>query len=371
MSTLKVRPSGRRPMGSRQHGAEPRIDVVDSTGYSHPLWMTPHRSPALCYIILAPNDDILPYMRHRVSYMAVPPRVSESHAGTTAGPPKREPGFEKPPDEQHSHFDKVSIMNKLVPTILLAAAAALVACGGGSGMSSTTPPGSAPLMATGTITGFGSVYVNGVHFTTTSATIRKNRQVVAQSALKVGEIAHVKGSKNASDATGNADSVDVEENVVGPIATIGTNTITVLGQTVTIDAGTSFSSDVQPADITGLKASDFVEVSGMTAADGTIAATRIEREASAGTLQVLGTVASVDTVMHTFMINALIVDYSAANLTGFTSGQPANGDFVEVQGTTFASATTTLTATGVAKQMSDVQEAGDHGDMEREGLITR
>ena len=265
-------------------------------------------------------------------------------------------------------------MNKLIPTILLAATAALVACGGGSGMSSTSAPtGAAPVMATGTITGFGSIYVNGVHFKTTSATIRKNGQVVAQSALKVGEIAHVKGSENVSDGTGNADSVDVEENVVGPIATMDTahNTLTVLGQTVKIDAGTSFSSDVQPADITGLKAADFVEVSGMTAADGTITATRIERDASAGTLQVLGTVASVDTTAHTFMINALIVNYSAANLTDFTSGQPANGDLVEVQGTTFDSATMTLTATRVDKQMSDEEQAGDHRDMEREGLITR
>jgi len=56
---------------------------------------------------------------------------------------------------------------------------------------------------------------------------------------------------------------------------------------VKIDAGTSFSSDVQPADITGLKVADFVEVSGLTAADGSISATRIGREASAGTLQVL------------------------------------------------------------------------------------
>jgi len=262
-------------------------------------------------------------------------------------------------------------MNKIIPSILLAAAAALVACGGGSGMSSTTPPGSTPVMATGTITGFGSIYVNGVHFKTTSATIRKNRQVVAQSALRVGEIARIKGSKN--DSEGNADSVDVDENVVGPIAAIDTtlNTLTVLGQTVKIDAGTSFSSDVQPADITGLKVDDFVEVSGLTAADGTITATRIERDASAGSLQVLGTVASVDTMAHTFMINALIVNYSAANLTGFTSGQPADGDLVEVQGTTFDSGTTTLTATSVDKQMSDQEEAGNHEDMEREGLITR
>ena len=264
-------------------------------------------------------------------------------------------------------------MNKIIPTVLLAAAAALVACGGGSGMSSTTPPGSAKLMAIGTITGFGSIYVNGVRFKTTSATIRKNGQVVAQSALKVGEIARIKGSKNTSDGTSNADSVDVDENVVGPIATIDTtlNTLTVLGQTVKIDAGTSFSSDVQPADITGLKVADFVEVSGLTAADGSITATRIGREASAGTLQVLGTVASADTVAHTFMINALIVNYSAANLTGFTSGQPANGDLVEVQGTAFDSGTTTLTATRVDKQMSDQEQAGNHEDMQHEGLITR
>src|SRR3981189_1203829 len=128
---------------------------------------------------------------------------------------------------------------KKVPSILLAATAALVvACGGGgSGMSGTTPPGRAKPRAGGPITGFGSIYVNGVHFKTTSATIRKNRQVVAQSALKVGEIARIKGTKN--DSEGNPDSVDVDENVVGPIAAINTmlNTLTVLGQTVKIDAG--------------------------------------------------------------------------------------------------------------------------------------
>jgi hypothetical protein len=264
-------------------------------------------------------------------------------------------------------------MNKLVLTILACAAAALiVACGGGAS-SMTTPTGNTPVMATGTITGFGSVYVNGIHFQTTNATIRKNGQLVAQSALKVGEIARIKGSKNDSDGSGNADSVDVDENVVGPIAAIdiANNTLTVLGQKVKIDSGTSFNSDVKPADITGLKVADFVEVSGLTAADGTITATRIERDASAGMLQVVGTVASVDTVAHTFMINALIVNYSAAMPSGFASGQPANGDLVEVQGTTFDSATTTLTATRAEKQMSDEEEAGDHRDMEREGLITR
>jgi hypothetical protein len=266
-------------------------------------------------------------------------------------------------------------MSKRVPAILAAAMAALVvACGGGSGMSNTTStPNSTPVMATGTITGFGSIFVNGLHFQTASATFRKNGQVVAQSDLSVGEIARIKGSKNDSDGTGNADSVDVDENVVGPIATIDTtnSVLTVLGQTVRIDAGTSFSADVQPAAIGGLKVGNFVEVSGLTAAGGSITATRIERKATAGTLEVLGTVASLDTTAHTFKINALVVNYSTSALTGFTSGQPADGDVIEVHGTTFDSATTTLTATRVEKQNSDAEEAGDNRELEREGLITR
>src|SRR2546429_8571306 len=96
-------------------------------------------------------------------------------------------------------------MNKSVPTIFLAAAAALVvACGGGGMSSGPNPTGNAPVIATGTITGFGSIYVNGVHFKPTSAAIRKNGQVVAQSALQVGEIAPMQGPKNSSGGNGNA-----------------------------------------------------------------------------------------------------------------------------------------------------------------------
>jgi hypothetical protein len=266
------------------------------------------------------------------------------------------------------------MMSKVIPAIFGAAlAACVVACGGSGASSSTaTPTSTKPVMATGTITGFGSVYLNGVHFRTTSTAIRKNGQVVAQSALAVGEIARIKGSKNDSDGTGVADSCDVDNNVIGPIATINatTHTLTILGQTVTIDAGTSFSSNVSPADITGLKVADFVEVSGLTAADGTITATRIERQTAAGTLQALGTVASLDTTAHTFKINALVVNYATAMLTGFTGGQPANGDVVEVHGTMFDSAKTTLTATRLEKQTSDQEQAGADG-LEREGLITR
>ena len=247
-----------------------------------------------------------------------------------------------------------------------------VACGsGGSGMSQSS--GTTPLIATGTITGFGSIYVNGIHFQTTSATIRKNAQTVDQSQLAVGEVARIKGSKNDADSTGVADEVDVDEAVIGPIDKIDTTggTVTVLAQIVKINAGTSFSKDIQPADITGLKTGDVIHVSGMTDSSGAIVATRIEKGSASSPLQVVGTVAGLNAGSHTFMINALTVDYSSANLTGFASGAPSNGDVVEAQGTSFDATTQTLTATHVQREMTDQEEAGDDRDMEREGLITR
>jgi hypothetical protein len=250
-------------------------------------------------------------------------------------------------------------------------AAYVVACGGAG--SSSSMSGMKPVMATGVITGFGSIFVDGIHFQTTNATIRKNGQTVAQSQLAVGEVARIKGAKNDADETGVADEVDVDESVVGPISAIDTtnNVVTVLAQMVKINAGTSFSNDITPADITGLTMGETIRVDGMMDSSGTIVATRIEPGSASDPLQVVGTVSSLDSTAHTFMINALIVDYSGATLDGFPSGGPSNGDVVRVQGTSFDATTKTLTATTVSRHESDEEEAGDDRDTEREGLITR
>jgi len=79
--------------------------------------------------------------------------------------------------------------------------------------------------------------------------------------------------------------------------------------------------------LTGLKASDFVEVSGMTAADGTITATAGSRRDRLGrnAWQVLGNGGERRYGQRTpLMINALIVElFGREFFTGFTSGQPA------------------------------------------------
>jgi hypothetical protein len=66
-------------------------------------------------------------------------------------------------------------MSRTLLTKAVVAAAAVVglaACGGGGSSSSTPQPAaqSAPVVSSGAITGFGSVFVNGVRFETSSAT---------------------------------------------------------------------------------------------------------------------------------------------------------------------------------------------------------
>src|SRR5437016_7758056 len=247
----------------------------------------------------------------------------------------------------------------LMKTTLAAAGAlaVLVACGGGS-TGSMPQAGMQPVVTSGTITAFGSVFVNGVRYDVSAASLTKNDNSVAQSALAVGEVALVRGREDAQSGQGAADSVDVEDRVVGPIATIDTagRQLTVLGQTISVTASTSFGPGITPADLTGLKMGASVEVSGLPGSGGLSMATRIGRAESNEPLQVMGTVGTVDTAAHTLMINALMVDYSTANLSGFSSGQPAAGDLVIARGTVFDATAVKLTATRLRKAETDRDE---------------
>jgi hypothetical protein len=264
-----------------------------------------------------------------------------------------------------------------VKAILLsiAALAALVACGGGSSTGNVPVLHAATTVATtGTITAFGSVYVNGVRYDVTAARLTKNGQAVSQSSLAVGEVAQVTGQEDTQAGTGIADTVEVEDNIVGPIAAIVVNTaapdqLTVMGQTVIVNASTSFGSGISPANLTGLKVGDQIEVSGMADATGNLAATRIARASAAEALQVVGSVSSLNNTGHTFMINGLTVDFSGATGSGAAPGHPGNGDSVVVSGTAFDSTAIKLTALTV-NLLGNPTSGASGGRVEQEGLIT-
>jgi cytoskeletal protein CcmA (bactofilin family) len=267
-------------------------------------------------------------------------------------------------------FTGVSIMK--IRIVALAAVLVLGACGGGS-MSGGNAGNSVGVTTSGVITAFGSVFVNGVRYDISAARLQKNGKSVAQSALAVGEVALVHGRQDRASGQGSAESVEVEDQVVGPVAAINVaaNTLTVLGQQVLVTANTSFAASIVPGDLSGLLADDLIEVSGLADASGAITATRIGRAEAGETLQVLGTVAHLDATAHTFMINGLNVEFSTATLEGFVPGQPADADVVVVRGTVFDSASVTLTATAVQRADTERSEAGNGERVEQEGLVTR
>jgi hypothetical protein len=255
----------------------------------------------------------------------------------------------------------------------LAAAVVLTGCGGGgggamSGGNGGTAGGGA-LVTSGTISAFGSVFINGNHFNVSGATITIDDDPANELDLRVGQSAEVRGADAVGSALAMASVVEVHSRVVGPVASVSnaSSSFVVLGQTVKVNSETSFDAVITPADISGIHATDLVRVHGVVQADGSIVARRIDRATAAEGDKVSGTVASVNTTTHTFKINALTVDYTTATLVNFTGANPANGDVVRVAGTGFNATTTTLTATRVAR----VVPRAEAGTVEREGLVTR
>ncbi len=251
-----------------------------------------------------------------------------------------------------------------ITTCLTLVTAGFVACGGGVG--GTSVAGIDRLGAsTGSVTGFGSIFVNGVEFETDNAVFTIDDQPGIESDLKVGQVVTVIGTFHANGTTGAADSVTFDDVVEGPIDSI--SPFVVAGQTVLVDAATSFDNNINPASLLGLNAGDFVEVSGFIDADDNIRATRIEAKPAGSEVEVHGFVAGVTAT--TFTINALTVDYSTAMLDDFPSGAISNGDFVEAKGD-ILNPGGPLIATEVELETQG-PDPDEIDEFEMEGFITR
>ncbi len=103
------------------------------------------------------------------------------------------------------------------------------------------------------------------------------------------------------------------------------------------------------------------------ATTGVVEATRIERKTAQASVEVKGTVASLDTNARSFALGQLTVSYASAQLNGFASGQPANGDRVEAFGSLDGYGV--LVATRVEKESGGAAGNADE-QADYEGLIT-
>jgi hypothetical protein len=270
----------------------------------------------------------------------------------------------------------------IFPMLLaISLSAMLSGCSDGGGEGSNPTPTTAPapsaattaVVSSGPITGFGSVILNGIEFDTTQAEIRVEDQSVREDELRIGMRVTVEGLRG-SNSVARATRVVFRKNVEGLIdhldLDVVNNTLVVLGQTVLVDGLTVIEDRAQSSAIalSALAVGQFVEVSGLVDANGTILATRIERKTGFVTgvteVEVRSTLSGLDTNARIFVLGALTVSFSTATVVGSLS----NGVFVQVRGTQTAPGSI-ITATRVT--IEDPTVGGTAGTkIEVEGFVT-
>lgn len=139
-------------------------------------------------------------------------------------------------------------MRHLIASLSVAAALILAACGGGSdGGSATIASTPAPAGASsGTITAFGSVFVDGHEFDTSHALVVDDdtgSSTASTAALEVGMVVDVIPASGSSDARPVAAQIHINPLARGYVdaSDASAGTLSVMGQTVQLTAATLFS----------------------------------------------------------------------------------------------------------------------------------
>lgn len=186
-------------------------------------------------------------------------------------------------------------------------------CGGGVGSEGT---GS---FAAGTITGYGSIIVNRVHFDESAATLLDDEgQAVARSALALGMVVQVNAGPISTAANGSsvavASSVRTQRALVGPVDAVDVagGRLRVLGQTVLVSGDTVFDERLNGG-LAALLPGQWLEVYGFYNPGATgFAASRVGASGPSAGLRVVGAVTAVDARAQTFQLGSQT--YSSAVL---------------------------------------------------------
>ena len=262
--------------------------------------------------------------------------------------------------------------------LVLMSSVLLVTCSGSGGpfFASGGIDGSG-VISRGSISGFGSIFVNGTEFDTSNAKIFINGVEIGigdeavRENLDIGRVITVEGMRNENPDTAVADRVTYSNNVKGPVESISdvdaiTREILVLGQMVIVNAATYFNGTTFDT----IAPDDVVEVSGLFDDTGAIWATFIGKTGGVVPgleVEVTGYIVNFEPAFQSFEINGLTVDYSLADTNALPDGMPAEGLFVEVQGTLDAIGEE-MVASGI--QLGDELDADDAGEIEVTGFVT-
>jgi Domain of unknown function (DUF5666) len=213
-----------------------------------------------------------------------------------------------------------------------AAASVLVAACGGGGSDTGSATGSG--LTVGTVTGFGSIIVDGLRYDDRNVSISVDSESGAPDAttsveVKLGQ--HVELSFTGGESDSSARLVKVSAAIVGKVSATAPDLV-VAGQTVKVNtdpaAGpvTVFEGYTSAADIA---VGDRVEVHGTPTAAHTVQATRIERKPSADTwVRVAGDISGLAADGNSFQLGGLTVN--VANTTRLIPARAVLADGLRV-----------------------------------------
>jgi hypothetical protein len=242
-------------------------------------------------------------------------------------------------------------------------------------------------VASGPITGFGSVFVSHTEYETTDTSMLVDGQPGNQRDLKQGMLVRVTATVTERSGTNaplrTADTLvyeDTLEGIVQSVTPTGSHLV-VLGQSVTITPATLIDTRIPGGTVLNLvPGRDLVEISGFVLGDGVIRATLIDLKMLDATTatpdyQVKGLITNHQVDQRTFEIGGLTVDYRNALVQDLPD--PSSGvwdgllvDVIGMQVSSEAGSAPRLRLTATRVRLEGLGTS-DSEDAVVEGFVTR
>jgi hypothetical protein len=238
----------------------------------------------------------------------------------------------------------------------------LAGCGGG------VDSGGTGIIASGPISGLGSIFVNDVRFDDDSAEIRDEQgALLTKDQLKLGMTVIVEGGTldtSGTQATSTALAIRVVSDLVGPVASVDAvaGSFVVLGQTVIVGARTLYDGSLTggfSALVPGMTVQVYSQYDPLTRQ---YAATRVEQLPDASFYKIRGVVAARDPQAPSLTLGSEVI--GVGSVAGNAVPPADIGDFLSVR---LLPDNAQLAATSV--RTADLM-LGDHPVARVEGTVT-
>ncbi len=187
----------------------------------------------------------------------------------------------------------------------------------------------------GSITGFGSVYVNGIKYDTSQAKFYRDGKLATQEDFSLGENIEVTGRIDATTSTGIADIISYDSDIKGVVTVVSADNeiIRIMGQDVKTTPLTVLNGFEQLQDLT---LENYVEVSGNRDSEGVLIADSIKLIApffidNNSSIAIEGEITRVNEELKMILVQDTIVDYSAVANLELPDNTPQIGQYVEIE----------------------------------------